>query len=133
MSDNKLSEDDSKLKTITEAELAAHSDVKTNLWLAIGGRVYDVNEYKDQHPGGIEALEQLRGKDATDGFKHVGHGSGAKAEMKKLCIGKLEGATLLTDEELSPSGGEGSKWLIFAILAVVLAYFYMKKMANETA
>ena len=75
--------------------------------------MYDVSEYKDQHPGGIETLQAVRGQDATEEFKHVGHGSGARAEMKKLCIGKLEGATLLTEEDLSGGGGEGSKYVVF--------------------
>eukprot|EP01064_Diplonema_japonicum_P027580 TRINITY_DN400_c0_g1_i5.p1 TRINITY_DN400_c0_g1~~TRINITY_DN400_c0_g1_i5.p1 ORF type:complete len:169 (+),score=69.71 TRINITY_DN400_c0_g1_i5:69-509(+) len=119
--------DDSKLKEITEEELSKHNSHEAP-WLAIGGRVYKIKKYMSQHPGGAEVLLEKAGSDATEEFKQIGHGSNARELMKKYCIGKLQGATLMSDEDLTnKSGGEGSKWLIFAILAVIMAYIYMNK------
>lgn len=123
--------DDSKLKEITKEELSKHNS-KDDPWMAIGGRVYAIKDYMDSHPGGAEVLMEKAGLDGTEDFKQIGHGSNARALMKKYVIGKLQGETLLSDEELAnQSGGEGSKWLIFAILAVVMAYVYMNKYKKD--
>eukprot|EP01061_Rhynchopus_euleeides_P039237 TRINITY_DN67329_c0_g1_i1.p2 TRINITY_DN67329_c0_g1~~TRINITY_DN67329_c0_g1_i1.p2 ORF type:complete len:131 (+),score=69.05 TRINITY_DN67329_c0_g1_i1:74-466(+) len=122
-----MSSEDAQLKVITQEQLSKKNS-KEDPWLAIGGRVYAVKDYMPEHPGGAEVLFEKAGSDATPDFIQIGHGSNARELMKKYCVGKLEGAELMSDEELAgKSGGEGSKWLIFAILAVVIAYFYMNK------
>jgi len=126
-----MSADDSQLKQYTGEEVAAHND-KKDPWLAIGGRVYAVGPYMASHPGGAEVLVKSAGKqDSTDDFQQIGHGANAREVMKKYCVGKVDGAELMTDDQLSGSQDGGSKWLIFAILAVVMAYFYMTKMKKQ--
>jgi len=123
-----MSSDDSKLAEYTGEEVAQHND-KKDPWLAIGGRVYAVKDYMASHPGGAEVLYKSAGKeDSTDDFQQIGHGANAREVMKKYAVGKVAGAELMSDEDLAGAKGEGSKWLIFAILAVVMAYFYMSKM-----
>eukprot|EP01059_Diplonema_ambulator_P009665 TRINITY_DN195_c0_g1_i1.p1 TRINITY_DN195_c0_g1~~TRINITY_DN195_c0_g1_i1.p1 ORF type:complete len:146 (+),score=77.30 TRINITY_DN195_c0_g1_i1:56-439(+) len=125
-----MSKDDSQLKEITKVELGMHNS-KEDPWMAIGGRVYAIKDYMGQHPGGAEVLMEKAGMDGTEDFKQIGHGKNARELMKKYCIGKLQGETLLSDEDLAgKAGGEGSKWLIFAILAVIMAYVYMNKYKN---
>jgi len=35
--------------------------------------VYDVTKYKENHPGGVDAMMQRAGKDATKAFVKVDH------------------------------------------------------------
>ena len=108
----KMSSDD-QLKVITKEELAKHN-TKSDPWLAVGGRVYAVKDYMSQHPGGAEVLYEKAGSDATTDFIQIGHGSNARELMKKYCIGRLDGAELMSDEDLAgKSGGEGSKYALF--------------------
>lgn len=128
-----MSTDDSQLKVYTADEVVAHNDAK-DPWLAIGGRVYAVKDYAASHPGGAEVLQRSAGKpDSTMDFQQIGHGKNAREVMKKYCVGKVKDAHLMDDEELAGKGGEGSKWLIFLILGIVMAYFYMTKMKNKAA
>ncbi|KAJ9452601.1 Cytochrome b5 [Diplonema papillatum] len=128
-----MSLDDSKLATFTEADLKKHN-TKEEPWLLIGGRVYNVKDYMVKHPGGVEVLVEKAGTDATEDFKQIGHGPTARNEMKKYCVGKIEGQELLSEEDLAgKTGGEGSKYLIFAIIFVVIAFLYMKKMNAEAS
>lgn len=64
--------------SITLTELKQHDRV-TDGWLAIRGKVYNVTEYMNFHPGGVEELMRGVGKDATNLFDEVGCD-------KKLCL-----------------------------------------------
>ncbi|KAJ4306358.1 hypothetical protein N0V88_001158 [Collariella sp. IMI 366227] len=57
-------------QTITSSELAAHTTV-ASLWLAIDGEVYDFTEFAPTHPGGLSAILQHAGKDATAAYNAV--------------------------------------------------------------
>jgi len=50
------------------SELSAHN-IKSNCWLAVGGRVYDVTTYFGSHPGGDDVIEKYCGQDATGPFQ----------------------------------------------------------------
>ena len=52
---------------ITIEELAKHSDPE-DLWLAVNGKVYDVTNFLEHHPGGLKPFLHFAGKDATAGF-----------------------------------------------------------------
>ena len=104
-----MSHDDSGLRTITQGELKRRNR-REDPWLAISGRVYAVKDFMSQHPGGAEVLFEKAGKDATQDFIDIGHSKNAQELLKKYCIGKLEGARLLTEDESPKQGGEGSKY-----------------------
>eukprot|EP00961_Rhodomonas_salina_P206529 2788288-Rhodomonas_salina.1 len=82
----------SGLKKISMEELNKHK-TKDSTWLAVGGKVYDVTEYLQDHPGGEEIILENTGGDATDQFEDVGHSAGARDVMEKYLIGELEGWT----------------------------------------
>ena len=48
----------------TRGEVAAHNTA-TDLWVVIKGGVYELSEYVDEHPGGVEAITKHAGGDAT--------------------------------------------------------------------
>lgn len=57
-----------KIKTVTQTELSKHSD-KKSCWMAIEGKVYDVTDYIDKHPGGEEHMLRGCGRDMTKSFQ----------------------------------------------------------------
>lgn len=77
----------------TLAQVAGHSSPE-DCWLVIEGKVYDVSNYADTHPG-EEAVYLGCGKDATEMFNDRPNGSGAHSEkarsfLPNFYIGDLE-------------------------------------------
>ncbi|XP_052193435.1 delta(8)-fatty-acid desaturase-like [Diospyros lotus] len=54
-------------KYISLDELKKHNK-PGDLWISIQGKVYNVTDWVDEHPGGDAALLNLAGQDATDAF-----------------------------------------------------------------
>ncbi|RAL46272.1 unnamed protein product [Cuscuta campestris] len=54
-------------KYITSEELRKHS-ARGDLWISIQGKVYDVTEWIQRHPGGDVPILDLAGQDCTDAF-----------------------------------------------------------------
>ncbi|KAF9363129.1 hypothetical protein BGX34_004820 [Mortierella sp. NVP85] len=79
------------IKTFTLADLAEHK-TKKSLYLAIEGKVYNCTDFIDEHPGGEEVLFDVAGVDATEAFEDVGHSEEARALLKGMLVGDLEGS-----------------------------------------
>ncbi|XP_057781054.1 cytochrome b5-like [Salvia miltiorrhiza] len=88
-------------KVFTLAEVSEHSTNK-DCWLLIGGKVYDVTKFLDDHPGGDEVLLQSTGKDATDDFEDVGHSSTARAMLDEYYVGDIDSATIPSKATYTP-------------------------------
>ncbi|AWU75695.1 uncharacterized protein C5L36_0B09360 [Pichia kudriavzevii] len=56
------------ISTVDLDELSKHNR-DGDCWVSIHGRVYDVSEFVQQHPGGSDKLLRFAGKDATRGFR----------------------------------------------------------------
>ena len=80
------------MPTYTLEELKKHKS-KDSCWLLIHGKIYDVTQFAEEHPGGEEILFESGGKDATQDFEDVGHSPSAEDLMEKYYIGDLAGAT----------------------------------------
>jgi cytochrome b involved in lipid metabolism len=79
-------------KSYTKAEVAKHN-TRTNGWLIINKKVYNVTSWISKHPGGDVILAGL-GKDATSMFNNkggTGHSAGAHKLLAKYYIGDLAG------------------------------------------
>nr|CAG8520140.1 15454_t:CDS:2 [Entrophospora candida] len=74
------------MSEFTLEELAKHK-TKDSLYVSIGGKVYDVTNFIDEHPGGEEVLLDEGGKDATEAFEDVGHSDEARELLKGFEIG----------------------------------------------
>lgn len=59
-----------KILSVSKTELAKHNK-RTDAWLAIRGTVYNVTQYMDFHPGGVDELVRGIGTDATKLFSEV--------------------------------------------------------------
>ncbi|URD90172.1 Cytochrome b5-like Heme/Steroid binding domain [Musa troglodytarum] len=73
-------------------EVAKHKGAK-DCWLIISGKVYDVTQFMDEHPGGDDVLLAASGKDATNDFEDIGHSNAAREMMDKYYIGKIDIST----------------------------------------
>ncbi len=60
----------SSFMRITPSQLLAHRK-KGDLWMALGGRVYNVTRYVDFHPGGVAQLMRAAGKDGTQLYSQI--------------------------------------------------------------
>lgn len=43
----------------------------TDAWIALNGKIYNITDYLDFHPGGDDVLFELAGTDATAAFMEV--------------------------------------------------------------
>lgn len=73
---------------VTLAELKKHNK-KTDAWMAIRGKVYNVTRYMDFHPGGVDELTKGIGKDATKIFDDVHAWVNYDQMLNKCYIGPL--------------------------------------------
>lgn len=48
----------------------------------IDGRVYDVTDFSNDHPGGPAVLNAKAGDDATLGFRDANHSKSAQEQLK---------------------------------------------------
>ncbi|KAK4247466.1 hypothetical protein C7999DRAFT_41235 [Corynascus novoguineensis] len=74
----------------TTEDVATHKD-KADNWMIIHGKVFDVSQYLEDHPGGVEVLAEAAGTDATEAFDNAGHSEDALEIMRELCVGVLKG------------------------------------------
>nr|CAD1819900.1 unnamed protein product [Ananas comosus var. bracteatus] len=78
-------------KIYSPSEVSLHTS-KTDCWLIIHGKVYDVTNFLEDHPGGEDALLHASASgDATESFEDVGHSSSATSMMESYLIGSVEG------------------------------------------
>jgi cytochrome b involved in lipid metabolism len=79
-------------KTYTPAQVAQHNK-EDDIWMIIHGKVYDVVNFLEDHPGGPEILHQHAGKDATQEFEETFHSKTARLQLADYVIGSVEGYT----------------------------------------
>lgn len=79
------------VRIITQEELEQHDmENDESQWVMIDGLVYDITEYKFEHPGGEDIMLEQAGTDATESFDNAGHSNDARRRMKSLLIGKVQ-------------------------------------------
>ncbi|CAO1948924.1 unnamed protein product [Urochloa humidicola] len=80
-------------KLFTASEVALHASRK-DCWVVIGGKVYDVTKFLEDHPGGEDVLLHASASgsgDATEAFEEVGHSTSAISMMDSYLIGTIKG------------------------------------------
>lgn len=71
-------------------EVKEHTTAKS-CWIIVHGKVYDVTDFLEEHPGGYDIILQVTGRDATQDFEEIGHSKSAYALLEKHLIGTYEG------------------------------------------
>ncbi|KAI1614599.1 cytochrome b5-like heme/steroid binding domain-containing protein [Exophiala viscosa] len=82
-------------KHFTIAEVARHAQ-HDDIYLIYENSVYDVTRFLDEHPGGVEVINDYAGKDATEAFDEVGHSKEAHQQLEELLLGRLDQASAAT-------------------------------------
>jgi cytochrome b involved in lipid metabolism len=77
-----------KERVYTWAEVNTHNRADSS-WIVIAGKIYDITSFKNEHPGGIELLQERFGEDATASFEGVGHSDDARARLQTLYVGRV--------------------------------------------
>mmetsp|Transcript_54172 Transcript_54172/g.128271 ORF Transcript_54172/g.128271 Transcript_54172/m.128271 type:complete len:128 (-) Transcript_54172:128-511(-) len=73
---------------IEDVQLAEGSSEDRCL-VAVGGAVYDITSFLDEHPGGRLMLMRHAGTDASAAFNAVGHSVKARTRLADFYIGDL--------------------------------------------
>ncbi|OGE48660.1 hypothetical protein PENARI_c027G09376 [Penicillium arizonense] len=81
----------SSLKEFNVSEVAAHNS-KTDLFVIIHGKVYDITNYVRDHPGGADVLIDVAGGDATAAYEDVGHSEDANEILETYLVGTVKDA-----------------------------------------
>ncbi|XP_077559435.1 E3 ubiquitin-protein ligase HERC2 isoform X3 [Haemaphysalis longicornis] len=59
------------------------------LWIIIGGKVYDVQEFKPSAPCGADVFVKYAGRDATQAFEAAGHPKEARELLSSFFVGNF--------------------------------------------
>ena len=89
---------DSKKKVVTKvekkrdgkytlAEISKHNKAE-DAWVIIDGKVYDITDFVDEHPGGNNILKNVGG-DASKGFHGPQHGDSVFDLLPEYLIGTV--------------------------------------------
>lgn len=89
-------------KVYTLEQVSEHSS-SHDCWLIIGGKVYDVTRFLEEHPGGDDVLLSATGKDATDDFEDVGHSKTARDMLTDYYVGDIDASSIPKDVTYTPS------------------------------
>ncbi|PKA66727.1 Cytochrome b5 isoform A [Apostasia shenzhenica] len=84
-------------KKYSVSEISGHTS-KDDCWLIIHGKVYDVTDFLEDHPGGDDVLLQAAANgDATQSFEDVGHSTAATNQMESFFMGVVDGIEAAVD------------------------------------
>jgi cytochrome b involved in lipid metabolism len=75
------------LPVYTAEEVAQHC-TRDDLWIILRGRVFDVTDYIQRHPGGATALERWAGRDATENLQF--HSQKIHVLVEPYLVGQLD-------------------------------------------
>jgi len=75
-------------RKVSQQEVAEHNTFD-DCWVIVSGKVYDLSEWKDHHPGGPFVARMYAGKDATAEFGDY-HSRLAQKHMAHFRVGQLE-------------------------------------------
>ncbi|KAI9833470.1 MAG: hypothetical protein M1819_003628 [Sarea resinae] len=115
-------------KPVTYDEVAKHNR-PGDIWLVIRDKVYDVDGWLEDHPGGTRILLENGGTDATEVWEGLPHSDDAKEIRKDFYIGELlrrPGDPVPKDQEPLPvydpnanKGGLPWLWILVFLLGLV--------------
>lgn len=75
--------------TFTWEEISKHN-TDADCWVVVNGKVYDVTDFVDEHPGSFAPILTAAGKDATKAFVEKPHSKRAYTMLEKFYKGKLD-------------------------------------------
>ncbi|KAF4390049.1 hypothetical protein F8388_002991 [Cannabis sativa] len=86
--DHSIAKRDKGSNVYSKAEISLHNK-RTDCWIIIKDKVYDVTSYVEEHPGG-DAILAHAGDDSTEGFYGPQHATRVFDMIDDFYIGNLE-------------------------------------------
>ncbi|XP_041375848.1 fatty acid 2-hydroxylase-like [Gigantopelta aegis] len=77
--------------------LRNRKETKGRMLVTHDGKVYDITDFADKHPGGRDILLEQEGRDVTETMKRIDphhHSDGAYAILKEYYVGEVDSASL---------------------------------------
>lgn len=115
----------------TYEEVAKHNKVE-DAWIVIDGKVYDITNFLDEHPGGEEIIFENAGGDATESFLDIGHSDDAMKILKGKYIGDMDpNSKPLSKKETQPtetvkkSEGSPAFAMVLSIICLIIGYYVL--------
>lgn len=102
------------VKHISFSEIAKHV-TESDLWFVKDRKVYDITKFVDLHPGGVDTLLGVAGKDGTADFNAVGHSDTAIEELHRYYIGDVDPE----DADKLPAASQEAKSSVFTYAVVI--------------
>ncbi len=62
-----------KQQSYYASEIVLHNNAEQGYWMVINGRVYDLTEFSQLHPGGFKIILGYAGMDATQAYQKIRH------------------------------------------------------------
>jgi L-lactate dehydrogenase (cytochrome) len=97
-------------RTYSGKEVAVHNS-RESCWIIVHGKVYDVTDFLDDHPGGSKIILKYAGKDATAAYDPIHPPDAITTNLKpEKHLGSVDLATVekvevkITDEERARQG-----------------------------
>lgn len=87
---------------LTLEEVAKHNK-EDDLWMIIHGKVYDITDFINTHPGGADVLFESAGQDGSEAFDEVGHSQDSVEMLKPFLVGQVEGEVVVCNASLGES------------------------------
>ncbi|KAJ2892153.1 uncharacterized protein MKZ38_010186 [Zalerion maritima] len=85
-------------KEFTMEEVAKHN-TKDDLWVVVKGCVLDLTNWLDEHPGGVQAILNFMGRDATEEFEMLHDDEVIPKYAPSQVIGRVKGMKVTLMEE----------------------------------
>lgn len=79
-------------KEFTMEEVAKHNK-KDDVWVVVKGVVMDVTHFLEDHPGGVNAILNFSGRDATEEFEMLYDDEVIPKYAPATVIGRIQGVT----------------------------------------
>lgn len=92
-------------------------EIIDNNYIVINNKVYNVNNFLEEHPGGRSVIENWIGKDATEAFDEVGHSNEALEILKSFYIGELD----INSPKIIKRESNGTIYALSALLIVIVS------------
>jgi cytochrome b involved in lipid metabolism len=76
------------MKTYTVEQVQAHN-TSSDCWIIVDGKVFDITQFLNEHPGGKKILMKKAGKDASKEFKTFHNDSILKNVALPMQVGEI--------------------------------------------
>jgi cytochrome b involved in lipid metabolism len=76
-------------KSYTWEEISQHN-TEASCWVVLYDQVVDVTKFLHIHPGGLDPINDMGGRDITKMFETIGHSANALSTSQKYIIGTLD-------------------------------------------